>query len=421
MTDNIFRRTSVLSVDLVALVAVLFHSFSLYIVLLIYWGDMIGGAVRRFCQTVVAAPREEYSPTEPPAMRRNGDPNPFRFLTPKLGTIQPVDWLPPIAVHNLKPAVVGLFTAAPLTAFAIGLTTTFLDPPFTIGSEPTLGILAAGGLAIIVKHGWTFRRFVHSDRPSAKRILPSVRWLGPILMALPIVAVDTVHAGADFDPSTGFTAIAVVLVVGRITYETHRDSPPTGADSFELSEPTGRPSERFRTDRRAVQIAGAIDGIIPQIEWEMLNIFSRVTALFLVAIVGFVGAFIVGPTAAVIGIGVALVVVVISFVLMGIIHFELAFGAMEYWLYDDELVAYDTRLNAVQWRVPLDAIRDVSVKRGLWAEPPGTNAATVTLERSDLAVKQSPYEFYRQTLLYVNTPERVANRLRHQIRHGNMS
>jgi len=122
-----------LSVDFVALVAVLFHSFSLYIVLLIYWGDMIGEAVRRFCQTVVAAPREEYSPTEPPAMRRNGDPNPFRFLTPKFGTIQPVDGVPPIAVHNLKPAVIGLFTAAPLTAFAIGLTTTFLDPPFTIG------------------------------------------------------------------------------------------------------------------------------------------------------------------------------------------------------------------------------------------------------------------------------------------------
>ncbi|WP_130501825.1 hypothetical protein [Natrinema hispanicum] len=240
-------------------------------------------------------------------------------------------------------------------------------------------------------------------------------------MALPIVAVDTVHAGADFDPSTGFTAIAVVLVVGRIAYEICRDSPPTGADSFELSEPTGRPSERFRTDRRAVQIAGAIDGVIPHIEWEMLNIFSRVAALFLVAILGFVGAFIVGPTATVVGIGVALVVAVMSFVLMGIIHFELAFGAMEYWLYDDELVAYDTRLNAVQWRVPLDAIRDVSVKRGFWAEPPGTNAATVTLERSDLAVKQSPYEFYRQTLLYVNTPERVANRLRHQIRHGNKS
>ncbi len=415
MTDNSFRRAGALAVDLVALVAVLFHPFSLYVVLLLYWGDVIGGTVRRFCQTVVAAPREEYSPTGPPAMRRNGDPNPFRFLTPKFGTVQPVDWLPPIAVHNLKPAVVGLFTAVPLTAFAIGLTATVLEPPFTIGSEPTLEILAAGGLAIVVKHGWAFRRFVHSNRPPARRILPGVRWLGPILMALPVVAVDTVHAGADFDPSTGFTTIAVVLVGGRIAYETHRESPPTGADSAELLEPTGQPTERFRTDRQAVRLAGVIDGLVPRIEWEMLNIFSRVAALFSAALVGFVGAFIGGPTAAVVGIGGALVGVVISFVLAGIVHFELAFGAMEYRLYDDELVAYDTRLDAVQWRVPLDAIRNVSVERGFWTGPPGTDAATVTLDRSDLAIEQSPYGFYRQTLPYVETPARVADRLRREL------
>ncbi|WP_254523477.1 hypothetical protein [Natrinema caseinilyticum] len=412
MTDTISSRATASSVDLVALVAVLIHPFSLYVVLLLYWGDTLGETVRRFCQTVVAAPREAYSPTEPPAMRRNGDPNPLRFLIPKLGTVQPVDWVPPVAVHNVKPAVVGLFIAAPLTAFALWPTTTSLDPPFTVGSAPTLGILAAGGLAIVVKHGWAFRRFVHSNRPPAKRILPSVRWLGPILMALPLVAVDLVHVGANFGPATGFTTIAVVLVVGRIARETHRDSPPTGADSFELSEPTERPSERFRTDRHAVRIAGVIDGLVPRLEWEILNVFSRVAALFLVAIVGFVGAFTGGLTATVVGSGVALVTVVISFVLVGIGHFELAFGAMEYRLYEDELIAYDTRLNAVQWRVPLDAIRNVSIERGFWTGPPGTDAATVTLDRSDLVVEQSPYGFYRQTLPYVETPERVADRLR---------
>ncbi|NEU56896.1 hypothetical protein [Halorussus sp. MSC15.2] len=306
-------------------------------------------------------------------MRRNGDPNPFRFLTPKLGTVQPVDWLPPVAVHNLKPAVMGLFVAVPLTAFAVGLTTTFLNPPFSVRSWPTLGILIAGGLAIVVKHGWTFRRFVRSNRPPAERVLPSIRWLGPILIALPVVAVDSVYAEADFDPSAGFAAIAVVLVVGRFASETRRDAPPTGADSFDLSTPTGRPNERFRTDPQAVRIAGIIDGLVPRVEWEVLNVVSRLTALFLVVVVGFVVASVVGPTAAVAASGVALAVVVISFVLVGIAHFELAFGAMEYRLYDDELVAYDTRLDAVQWRVPLDAIRTVSVRRGLWRGPPGTD------------------------------------------------
>ena len=134
MASKIFRRATARSIDLVALGTVLLHPFSLYVVLLLYWGNLLGGTTRRFCQTVVAAPREEYSPTEPPAMRRNGDSNPFRFFTPKLGTVRPVEWLPPIAIHNLKPAVVGLFTAAPMTAVAIGLTATNLEPPFAVRS-----------------------------------------------------------------------------------------------------------------------------------------------------------------------------------------------------------------------------------------------------------------------------------------------
>lgn len=85
---------------------------------------------------------------------------------------------------------------------------------------------------------------------------------------------------------------------------------------------------------------------------------------------------------------------------------------MEYRLYDDELVAYDARLNAIQWRVPLNSIQTVSVERGLWSGPPGTDAATVMLNRTDLTVEQSPYGFYRQTLMCVETPEHIADRLR---------
>lgn len=391
MIGDIFCRVRVLAVDLVALVAALFAPFSLYVVLVIYWGDLIGGLIRRICQLVVAAPREEYSPTGPPAMTPGGDPNPFRFLTPKLGTVQPIDWLPPVAVHNLKQGVVGLF-ALSLTALAVGLTATFLESPFAIRSRPTIGILTAGGLAIVVKHGWTFRRFVRSNRLSAENVLPSLPWVGTLLMALPVVAVDTVHTGADSDVSLGFSAIAVVLVVGRIAYTTYRgDTSPVEADSFELSAPTGRPLERFRTDRHAVRIAGMIDGLVPRLEWDVLNISSRLAAVFLVVAGWFFGSFVIGLQAATVGAVVALIAVVIGFVFAGIAHFELAFGAMEYRLYDDELVAYDTRLEAVQWRVPLDAIQSVSVDRGFWTGPLGTDAATVRLERTDLTVEQSPY------------------------------
>ncbi|WP_254761833.1 hypothetical protein [Natrinema marinum] len=406
-----FRRVGRSAVDLVALVAALFDPFSLYVVLILYWGDLIGETIRRFCQAVVAAPREEYSPTEPPAMHRNGDPNPFRFVTPKLGTVRPVDWLPPIAVHNLKPGVVGL-VALSLTALAVGLTTTVLEPPFTIRSWPTIGILAVGSLAIVVKHGRSFRRFVRSDRPPAKRVLPGLQWLGTILMVVPVSIVDGAYA--DFDPTVGFSAMAVALIAGRITYVLRRSSSPSGADSFERSAPTGRPIERFQTDGHAVRIAGVIDGIVPRLESDVLNLYSRLAAIFMVLAGWFFGSFFVGLAAATVGAGAVLIAVVIGFALAGIAHFEVAFGAMEYRLYDDELVAYDTRLDAVQWRAPLDAIRNVSVQRGFWTGPAGTNAATVTIDRTDLSVEQSPYGFYRQTLVYVETPERVADRLRQE-------
>ncbi|CAM2928297.1 hypothetical protein [Halobacterium salinarum] len=411
MGPGIFRRGAALSVDLVALSAVLFHPFPLSVVVLVYWVDLLGGTARRFCQTVVAAPREAFSPTGPPAMRRNGDPNPLRFFTPKLGTLRPVTWLPPIAIHNLKPAVVGLFTAAPLTAVAVGATVGRLAPPFALGSWPTAGLLTAGGVAVLAKHGSALQQFVRSERPPARRILPGVQWLGPVLMALPVAAIDTVYAGADFDPSAGFTAVALLLVVGRITHETRRSDPPTGAEPFEISTPPGRPTEVFHVEQRAVRTAGALDGLVPRTEWDLLNVVSRLAALSAVAVVGFSVALAVGPTVGLVATGLALGVLAVGFVLTGIAHFELAFGTMEYRLYGDALVAYDTRLDAVQWHVPLQAIRAVSIERDRSERPPRTDAATVTLDRTDLDIDQSPYGFYRQSLPYVQNPERVAERI----------
>ncbi|WP_435348692.1 hypothetical protein [Haloarchaeobius sp. HRN-SO-5] len=414
MKTDMFRRAAGLGVDVVALATIAFHPAPLYVVLVLYWADLFVGTLRQVGQTVVAAPREAYSPTEPPALNRNGDPNPFRFLTPKLGTFEPVSSLPPIAVHNLKPGAMGA-VAVSLSTLAIGLTATVLEPPFAVHAWPTSGLLVLGGLAIVVKHGWRFRRFVHTDRPPATRAIPFTRWLASILLALPVVAVDTVHRSAEFDPATGFAAVALLLVVERFAYGRRPAASPSGATPFELSEPPGRPNERFRADPRAIRIAGVLDGPFPRLEWDVLNVLSRSTALLVLALGGFLaaGAAELGLVASlVVGTVVALVVFALGFGLVGIGHFELAFGAMEYRLYGEELVAYDTRLGAVQWRAPLEAIRDISVERGRWTAPPGTDAATVALDRTDLDVERSPYGFYRQTLAYVENPEHVVDRLR---------
>ncbi|RYJ08276.1 hypothetical protein ELS19_17115 [Halogeometricum borinquense] len=101
---------------------------------------------------------------------------------------------------------------------------------------------------------------------------------------------------------------------------------------------------------------------------------------------------------------------VIAFV--GIAHFELVFGAMEYRLYDDELVAYDRRLDTIQWRVPLDAVRDTTVEEGLFESPPTTEVATVMLNRTDDTEETEPYRFYRHSIVFIENPERVSRLLR---------
>lgn len=414
MFSGALRRLPAFGVDLVALAAVAVHPFSLYVVLVLYWGDLLAGLGRMTLETAFATPRETYSPTEPPAVHRNGDPGAFRFLTPKLGSVKPAAWLPSAAVHNLAPTLAGVL-AVSLTAVAVGLATTFLAPPFSVLSWPTSAVLAAGGLAVVAKHGTAFRRFLDEARLPADRTFRPGPWLGAIGLALPVIAVDAVHADAGFDPSTGFAALAVLVVAGRVAVERRRDTSPTSVDSFRLSEPTGRPVERFRVDRRAVRIAGLLDGIVPRLDTGVLNVTSRAIAVVVLSACGF---FVAGyglrlptPAAAAAGVGFALLATATAFGLAGIVHFELAFGAMEYRLYEDELVAYDRRLDAVQWRAPLDGIRSVSVEHGPWLAPPGAAAATVTLDRTDLDVDLSPYGFARQTLAYVERPDHVADRL----------
>ena len=416
VTDPLRGATA--AVHLIALAAVALAPASLYVVLLVYWADSLCGVVRRVCQTVVAAPREAYSPTEPPAVQRNGDASPLRFLTPKLGTVQPVGLLPPVAVHNLKPAVMGTLGLG-VTGLIVGATVTTLRPPFEVFSPPTVWLFAAAGLAVGAKQLVAFDRFRRSDRPPVARLSTAAGWLAAVGFAVPVVVVDTVYAGASFDPTAGFAALAVVLVAARVVVG--GDAEPTGGDPFELTPPPGRPTARFGADSRAVWVAGLLDGVVPRIEWDVFAVLARVGVVVLAGGGGFLAAGTAGlrPTAAaVVGLLAVIAVLVGGFGLVGVVHYELAFGAMEYRLYDEELVAYDRRLEAVQWRVPLDEITAVSIHRGLWHSPPGSDAAAVRLDRSDQRVEQPPYGTYRTTLAYVQRPATVRDRLQRAIRRS---
>jgi len=87
-------RTTGAVVDLAVLAAVVVTPVGLVAAAVIYWINHVVRLFRQFCEIAFAAPREAYSPVEPPAIAGNGDPGPFRFLIPKLGAVRLTHRLP---------------------------------------------------------------------------------------------------------------------------------------------------------------------------------------------------------------------------------------------------------------------------------------------------------------------------------------
>jgi hypothetical protein len=286
-------------------------------------------------------------------------------------------------------------------------------------AEPqTLRVLIAVTSGIIVRHGWELREFLRSDRPPVKQMRLLSPGLKSLLAAGPVILADIVATNVAVDAPM-VSAFVVITAVVRAVYP---PIPDYDSVPVVLSEPDRQPTERFSADRRATRTAGALDGLVPLVEPSMFTLWARVSGWFLLPFVVFIMEAVLNTglsTALLIGGGGTTVVVGGAFVLSGVAHFELAFGAVEYRLYDEELVAYDTRLDAVQWRAPLAEIHDVSVADGWWLSPPGTDVGTVRLDRSGMETTARPYGFVRQSLVCVADPERVADRLRQAVQASN--
>ena len=395
-------------VDLTVLAAVVFTPVGVVAAAVIYWIDLVVRLLRQFCVVAFAAPRETYSPTEQPAIPGNGDPGPFRFLIPKLGGVRLTDRLPAATPYNLRVASL-LSLWLPLLGFTVAGTVVNTETPLM---EPAaVRALAVLTGVIVARHSWELRQFLRADRPTVKQMGLLAPGLSCLFAGGLVVLADAVAANVAVGVPTASTFVVGAGVV-RAVYsgEASHDSEP-----ITLSEPNSRPTERFRADRRATRVAGMLDGLLPRVRFGVFNLWARFVGVFLPAVGVFWGVLVVGlslPVALLIGGGGTTVVVGGAFVLSGVAHFELAFGAVEYRLYDEELVAYDTRLDAVQWRAPLAEIHNVTVTENRWLSPPGTDAGTVQLERSGMETTARPYGFVRQSLVCVTDPERVADRLR---------
>ncbi|AFK18858.1 hypothetical protein E6P09_08730 [Haloferax mediterranei ATCC 33500] len=432
---------AVLGVGLVAVAAVVTSSHPLYAVVVLSWLDLTTSLVRRTCQTLFAAPRETVSPTgaAPAPEGGNSTLSPyeqgfFRFFSAKVGSVTVADRLPPVSLHNVRPFVnvvfLSLFFFIPVAA--VGVSSKVVSSPVfdEFWSRPTPLILAAGTLASAAKHGLLVRNHARSEWPTAGAVAPRWRFGLWMLYWVPLWFLTALHATG---PEVGdlLTLVAGLVVVGRTVRdirsfgdaagatESTRSSANTtdSASSTVSSLPSGEPCSTIRPNRRAVRLAGAVDSLLPF--GNAASSFRRVEGQYAIAVVLLVGVPLVGhevwgitslpllgaATVATLGAYIGVVA------LIGVVHFELAFGALEYRLSDDELVAYDRRLDAVQWCVPLDAIRDATAERALFDSPPATDAAMVALDRTDDAAETEPYRFYCHSLAFVDEPERVAERL----------
>lgn len=234
-----------------------------------------------------------------------------------------------------------------------------------------------------------FRRWLGWSRPPLAAPASGLREPGtyaaalPLLLFAPAIAVDRAHTQGGETAA----AVAVAAAVARTAYALRaRERPAVEAsEPFAVPEPAGEPGGRFRPDRRTVLLVGALDGLFGHVGWEsgdgppwwaawLRGLGARGALLVGSPAVGIVaadalletplspGALLaaaLGPPAVVLGV----------LVVAGVVHSELAFGRVEYRLYDDAVVAYDRRLDTAQLRIPLDAIRDATADRGLAASP----------------------------------------------------
>lgn len=452
MSDTV-RRWGYFTVEAVAAVAVVVASAPLYTVLLLYAVDAVVGTLAHQVRVALAAPRHEHAPTEPPAFGATGRPGPFRHLLPKVGTVRFVRWLPPVSPHNLRIAARGC-VALVVTAGIPVVAAAFVILPNggwrVVAEWPGAAVLAGGVVATVVKRAPTIAAATTDPRATAATLIErdwrrpeTYRPVAPLVVFFPILLLDTAYTSGEV-PVAGLSAlgvvIAAVLLLARVIYGLRlsgEETPAVDGSAWSVTAPTGSPTATFRPRRRAVWLLGALDGLFGHVGWSPetvdeytapwwvrwgRSLLSRVLLVGTAAVTGLVAVTATRPTpigieTAVVAVTVSVVVAVGLLCLVGVVQFDLAFGRLEYRLYDGALVAYDTRLDAPQWRASLAAVEAVRVERGPLVGPPGVSVGAVAVPRHEAAATP-PYWFHETTLVCLAEPDRVADRLRAAVRRG---
>lgn len=285
-----------------------------------------------------------------------------------------LEWFYMAAMLSVGVAVVLLYTA---------------DQELLRVSENLLPWIALVTGVLLMRHPLTVAAWSRTGRYE-KASAPSAR-PKPGLLIVCIVAIAPVVFVAPFESGLVLPVAIVVLLktvvdlresdVGPAWLNTDRTSE---IDDCPIAVPVGSPVDIVGTNRLAM-FAGAIPMV------AIYTVFPGVVLIagvFLVGLVYFDPAILFPAT-----------VLLVFVMILGFrwLVLELAHGCMEYRVYDDLLLAYDTRLEEAQWMIPRENVTQTTVTHGRLL--PG-DSGSVTIQQADGANTQ---------LRYVSDPNRFVD------------
>lgn len=339
------------------------------VLLVVYWLEAGVALLRGTCQALFARRNPEYAfiPSAVP-----GD-----ALTDKRGGVS-VGPFPPIYPRNLKGVFAGLTVLIIFWPVGGGVVAMTVGP--TVPVEPVLiaisGVVAghAVGLAdyfFTERYADVSVRSALSGRYTLSVLVFGVGGVGALLIA----AV----------PSVVLSVVVVGKLAGDLLFdrrETDDNLTAWDESSSPVETPDNAPTATFRPDRRTLFVRAAGFGVLYLLVPPYL--FTVLGAVV-------VGLF-VGPLAGALAFGGAVVVTAVGVAA----RTDIKLGHLEYRVYPDQIVAYDTLLGTPQWVVEHRTVESVTIESSVLDRVrPGTPTVVVSTygEQQRLRALERPEAF----------------------------
>jgi hypothetical protein len=324
--------------NLVPLVGVLTLGWNVYSLLVLYW---VEGLVTVLLAAAKALFAERGSPGLP-------DIEPLHELREKRGGWRPVSRLPAVYPRNVPFAasILGFWTVAVLPASVLYWLTA------TPVIRPSLSLLVGGvGLVSTQLHEFLSDYLAGQEYAdvSAQEILREPLQLGLVTLTVGLLASAGDRSGG-LVLLTGIVVVKTATSVYRLVTD-HTDLPvPSVLDgAFDGSHAEPRPDidtpDGPVRGRISVDAAPVLLGSLPMVAFGFAHrsTFAILVGLAFAALAG-------GWVWLVVGL---VFVLVVAGARIG--SYYLRYGTIEYRRYEEQLVAYDTALGAVQWTAPLNS------------------------------------------------------------------